>query len=124
MGAKLAAPEKLCAHFLGDAAIGMVGMDLETAVREQIPILTVVFNNGKMGNYERLIPRTAELFDVLNLGGNYAELAEALGVHAQRVERPEDIVPAFQRAERATREGRPALMECMTCVEPEIPYQG
>lgn len=124
MGAKLAAPEKLCAHLLGDAAIGMVGMDLETAVREQIPILTIVLNNGRMGNYERLIPRTAELFDMLKLGGRYADLAQALGVHAERVEQPEKLASAFQRAERATQEGRPALVECMTCVEAEIPYQG
>lgn len=124
MGAKLAAPEKLCAHLLGDAAMGMVGMDLETAARENIPILTVVLNNGKMGNYERLIPRTSELFPVLELGGNYADVARALGVYAQRVERPEELVPAFRKAGQMTQEGRPALVECMTGVEPEIPYTG
>ncbi|MHA1108416.1 MAG: thiamine pyrophosphate-requiring protein, partial [Alphaproteobacteria bacterium] len=48
MGAKLAAPEKLCINVMGDAAIGMVGMDLETAVRARLGILTIVFNNGIM----------------------------------------------------------------------------
>ena len=124
MGAKVAAPDKLCAHFLGDAAIGMVGMDLETAVREQIPIMTIVLNNSKMGNYERLIPRSAELFDAVKMSGNYADLARALGSHAERVERPEEIVPAFERAERAIKEGQPALVECITREEAEIPYQG
>ena len=38
LGAKLAAPEKLVIHFLGDTALGMCGMDLETAARERIPI--------------------------------------------------------------------------------------
>ena len=40
MGAKLAAPEKLCINVMGDAAIGMTGMDLETAARDRIAILT------------------------------------------------------------------------------------
>ena len=38
MGAKLAAPEKLCINVWGDAAIGFTGMDFETCVRERIPI--------------------------------------------------------------------------------------
>ena len=49
MGAKLAAPDKLCVNVMGDAAIGMTGMDIETAARNRIAILTVVFNNGVMG---------------------------------------------------------------------------
>ena len=40
MGAKLAAPDKLCINVWGDAAIGFTGMDFETAVRERIPILS------------------------------------------------------------------------------------
>src|SRR5207302_1363030 len=56
LGAKLAAPDRLVMHFLGDTALGMCGMDLETAVRERIPILTVLVNNGLMGGYERWIP--------------------------------------------------------------------
>src|SRR4029079_19206249 len=49
MGAKLAQPNKLCINVMGDAAIGMTGMDLETAARNKIAILTIVFNNGVMG---------------------------------------------------------------------------
>ena len=48
MGAKLASPDKLCINIMGDAAIGMVGTDLETAVRSNIGTLTIVFNNGVM----------------------------------------------------------------------------
>ena len=50
MGAKLACPGKLVVNFMGDTAFGMVGMDVETAVRERIPILTVLLNNSAMGN--------------------------------------------------------------------------
>ena len=46
MGAKLAAPEKQVVNIMGDAAFGMAGMDVETAVRSEIPILTVILNNG------------------------------------------------------------------------------
>ena len=48
MGAKLAEPEKLCINVWGDAAIGFTGMDFETAVRENIPILSILFNNFSM----------------------------------------------------------------------------
>ena len=51
MGAKLAAPEKLVINFMGDTAFGMVGLDVETAVRERIPITTVVLNNNTMAIY-------------------------------------------------------------------------
>jgi acetolactate synthase-1/2/3 large subunit len=46
MGAKLAAPEKLCVNFMGDAAFRMTGLDFETAVRNDIPILTIILNNN------------------------------------------------------------------------------
>src|SRR5215471_16295112 len=48
MGAKLARPEKLCINVWGDAAIGFTGMDFETAVRERIPILSILMNNFSM----------------------------------------------------------------------------
>ena len=48
MGAKLACPDKLCINVWGDAAIGFTGMDFETAVRERIPILSILLNNSAM----------------------------------------------------------------------------
>src|SRR5256884_9812 len=48
MGARLARPDKLCINVWGDAAIGFTGMDFETAVRERIPILSILFNNFSM----------------------------------------------------------------------------
>ena len=53
MGAKLAAPDRLAINVMGDAAFGMSGLDLETAVREKIPILTIVLNNSALGGYEK-----------------------------------------------------------------------
>ena len=57
MGAKLAAPKKLCVNVMGDAAIGMTGMDIETAARNRIAILTVVFNNGVMAAERDVLER-------------------------------------------------------------------
>jgi len=41
---------------MGNAAFGMVGMDFETAVRENIPILVVLVNNSVLGGYIRENP--------------------------------------------------------------------
>ncbi len=120
MGAKLAQPDKLVVNFLGDTAIGMVGMDIETAAREQIPILTLLLNNGAMGNYHHLIPKAVERYGTKYLTGNYSEVARGLGAHSERIDKPEEVTPALKRGITATREGKPALIEFMTCEEPDF----
>src|SRR5262245_50313157 len=124
MGAKLAAPDKLVIHFLGDTALGMCGMDLETAVRERIPILTVLVNNGLMGGYEKYIPLASERYRSRYLSGDYARVAEGLGVAVESVTEPSQIVPALERAIRATgfggEPGRPALVEFITREETRL----
>ena len=120
MGAKLAAPEKLVVNFMGDAAFGMVGMDVETAVREEIPILTILLNNSAMGNYEKYIPRATEQFGTKYLTGNYSEVAQGLGAFSRRITTPGQIVPAIQAGIDATREGRPALLEFITREESDM----
>lgn len=117
MGAKLAAPEKFCVNFMGDAAFGMTGLDFETAVRCQIPILTVVLNNNFMAAETRMMATSHRLFATQNVGGQYAEIGRALGGWAERVEDPEEIAAAFRRARRATEEGRAALLEFITSRE-------
>ncbi len=120
MGAKVARPDKLVVNFMGDAAFGMVGMDVETAVRERIPILTMLLNNSAMGNYEMHIPRAVAKFNTKRLSGNYSEVARGLGAHSERIERPEDVAPAIERGIAATREGRPAVLEFITREEPDM----
>jgi thiamine pyrophosphate-dependent acetolactate synthase large subunit-like protein len=120
MGAKLAEPDKLVAHIWGDAAIGMAGMDLETAVREEIPVLTIVLNNGAMGGYDKHLPVASKRFGSRFLTGDYAALAESLGALCERVVEPSEIVPALERTVEITEEGRPALLEIMTREEGEF----
>jgi thiamine pyrophosphate-dependent acetolactate synthase large subunit-like protein len=120
MGAKLAAPDKLVVNFLGDAAFGMVGMDVETAVREEIPILTMLLNNSAMGNYEKNIPRANELFGTKRLSGNYSQVALGLGAQARRIEKPEEIIPAIKSAMDLVRDGQPVVLEFITKEEPDM----
>ncbi len=114
MGAKLGAPDKLVINIMGDAAIGMAGMDIETAVRHKIPILTIVLNNAVLSGYSRNYPVAAERYAFTNLYGEYANLAQSLGAHGERVEDPAEIVPAINRARERMADGRPALIEFMT----------
>jgi len=111
MGAKLAQPQKMVVNVMGDGAFGMVGMDFETAVRENIPILTIVLNNSGMGTYFKTTPTTS------TLSGNYAKVAEALGAHSERIEDPDEITPAIKRASRYSESGRASLLEIVTRVE-------
>jgi acetolactate synthase I/II/III large subunit len=114
MGAKLAAPHKLCINVMGDGAFGMAGMDFETAARERIPILTILLNNSALGGYEKLMPVATERYRLKFLSGDYAKVAEGLGGYSERVEQPADIIPAIQRAQEQIAIGKPALLEVIT----------
>jgi acetolactate synthase-1/2/3 large subunit len=117
MGAKLAAPEKFCVNFMGDAAFGMTGLDFETAVRNNIPTLTIVLNNNFMAAETHTMQVSHERYGTMNILGNYADLAKSLGGWAERVEEPNQIVPALQRARRVTEDGKAALLEFVTSRE-------
>jgi acetolactate synthase-1/2/3 large subunit len=114
MGAKLACPDKLCINLWGDAAIGFTGMDFETAVRERIPILSILLNNFCMAIELKVMPVSTEKYRSTDISGNYAEMAKAFGGYGERIERPEDIVPAIKRGIEQTRQGVPALLEFIT----------
>jgi acetolactate synthase-1/2/3 large subunit len=114
MGAKLAAPDKLCVNVWGDAAIGFTGMDFETAVRERIPILSVLLNNFSMAIELKVMKVATEKYRSTDISGNYADFARALGGWGERVTEAGAIVPAIKRAIEKTREGTPALLEFIT----------
>ena len=120
MGAKLAKPDKLCINVWGDAAIGFTGMDFETAVRERIPILSVLFNNFSMAIEIPIMPVSTEKYRSTDISGNYADMAKAFGGYGERVETPDEIVPALQRGIQKTQEGVPALLEFITAKEIQI----
>lgn len=117
IGAKLARPGKQVVHIMGDAAIGMAGLEFETTVRSSAPITSIVLNNGRMGGYDRNMPAASERYGSNLLGGNYSEVAKALGLYSERVEEPSEITSAIKRAMEHNRDGQPALLEMMTAQE-------
>ena len=123
MGAKLACPEKLCINVWGDAAIGFTGMDFETAVRERIPILSILLNNYSMAIELKVMPVSTEKFRATDISGDYAAMARAFGGYGERVTDPGDIQAAIARGIAATEAGQPALLEFITCKEVEVSRQ-
>ena len=113
MGAKLAAPEKLCINFMGDASFGMTGMDIETAARNKIGILTIVFNNAVMACERQVMEISTRKYDAIDIGGDYRKIAEGLNVAALRVEHPGQIIPALKEGISVTQSGAPFLIEIM-----------
>ena len=113
MGAKLANPDKLCINFMGDAAIGMIGMDFETAVRDRMPILTILLNNFLMASELKVMPASTEKHRSTDLGGNYGDFAKALG-GTRRASSPARSRKRSSAASQATKEGTPALLEFIT----------
>jgi thiamine pyrophosphate-dependent acetolactate synthase large subunit-like protein len=114
MGAKLAKPDHLCINVWGDAAIGFTGMDFETAAREKLPILSILLNNSAMAIELDVMPEATDRYRATDISGDYAALARALGGYGERIETPDQIVPAIRRGIAATEEGRPALLEFIT----------
>src|SRR5256884_2185624 len=114
IGAKLAAPDKFCVNFMGDAAFGMTGLDFETAVRCGIPITTVVLNNSAMAIERHALVISHERYRTRDIGGHYADLGRAMGGYAERVERPDEIAPALQRARQANEGGTAGPLDVIT----------
>lgn len=114
MGAKLARPDCLCINIWGDAAIGFTGMDLETAARERIPILSILFNNFSMAIEIPIMPVSQAKYGSTDISGHYADMAKAFGCYGERISGPGDIVAALKRGIAATERGQPALLEFIT----------
>ena len=111
MGAKLASPDKLCINVMGDSSFGMTGMDIETASRNGIGILTIVFNNQVMACERHVLETSTEKYGAMKVGGNYTKVAEGLNVAATRVEKPANISGAIKEAIKVTESGAPFLLE-------------
>lgn len=115
IGAKMAMPERFCVNFMGDAAFGMSGLDIETSVRSGNPITTIVLNNGTMGGYNKSLPVAMEKYNAGNMTGDYAMIAEGMGARGITVTEPTEIGNAVREAHRENFEnGRSALIDVHT----------
>jgi acetolactate synthase-1/2/3 large subunit len=124
MGAKLAKPDKLCINVWGDAAIGFTGMDFETAVRERIPILSILLNNFSMAIELDIMQVSTQKYRSTDISGNYADFAKALGGYGERVTEAGAIKDAIRRGVEATQNGQPALLEFITQQETQVSVFG
>ena len=122
LGAKLAAPERQVINVMGDAAFGMSGLDIETATRAEIGLMTVVLNNGVMTHYDSHMPFSSKKYGTNAFGGEYAKVAEGLGAHTEVVKTPDQLGPAIKRAAEANKSGQPSLVEAMTKAEETVAH--
>ncbi len=112
VAAALALPGRQVISVTGDGAFGINAMEIDTAVRHGAKAVFIVSNNAAW-NIERLDQE-------MNYGGrvvgttlrhsDYAGMARALGLHGERVEKPEELVPALKRA----LQNAPALVDVVT----------
>ncbi|MGH8229842.1 MAG: thiamine pyrophosphate-dependent enzyme, partial [Steroidobacteraceae bacterium] len=90
------------------------GMDFETAVRERLPILSILLNNFAMAIELNIMPKATEKYRATDISGDYAAMARAFGGYGERVTDPAQIVPALKRGIEQTQKGKPALLEFLT----------
>jgi pyruvate dehydrogenase (quinone) len=111
IGAQVAHPGRQVVSFSGDGGLAMLLGDMLTLNQLKLPVKLVVFNNGSLGFVE-LEMKAAGLIsygtDLLN--PNFARLAEAADILGVRVEKPEELRPAL---ERAFAHPGPALVEVL-----------
>jgi TPP-dependent trihydroxycyclohexane-1,2-dione (THcHDO) dehydratase len=116
LGAKLGNPDKTVVNFTGDGSFGFNAMEIDTAVRHQAPVLIVVANNGawqievhdQTDTHGKVVGTRLQLSD-------HAQMARAFGMHAERVERAEDLKGASSRPKRARPTASPGSPGCQTC---------
>jgi len=114
IAASLACPDRLTVVVTGDGSFGFNAIELDTAVRHGAPVVIVVANNGawqievhdQSTTYGRVVGTRLQFAD-------YAAMARAFGMHAERVERAEDLAGAIDRAF----ERRPSLLDVVVTPE-------
>ena len=101
VGAQLARPDRPVIAICGDSAFGFSAMEIETAVRHNVPVVIVVANNGGISGalvQTALYPPEHERVAMYGANVRYERIAEAVGGHAEFVESLPELEPALQRA--------------------------
>jgi len=127
IGAKLAAPDRQVAGIAGDGDFMQTMQEMAAAAMLDLPVLFVVLNNagwmsikgGQLANFGRTMATEFQRRDGSVYTPDFAAAARSFGLHAERVDRPDEVAPAVRRA-LAT--GGPALVE--VAVAREFPDAG
>jgi acetolactate synthase-1/2/3 large subunit len=117
--AQLARPGKQVCIVYGDGAFGLTGFDIETYVRFNLPIVSILGNNGAWNQTTQGVLRRGGrgLGTFLSQETDYARIMEGMGGYGERVTEPDQIRPAL---ERAFNSGKPALLDVVT--DPSVAY--
>ena len=115
LGAAVARPDRPVFVLMGDGGFGWHGMEYDTLIRHELPMVGVVFNNAGFTARPAARGTTGR-----ELGyQRYDLMVTGFGGHGEFVERPEDLAPALQRAIAS---GKPSLVN--VCVDPEAQAAG
>ena len=115
LSAKLAFPQRQCVAVTGDAGVGYMLGNLEVPVRQNIGITVAHISNGGFAGYgpgfwgDGHDPYTHRVLGPEDL--DMSRVASELGLHAERVTEPRDVIPAMQRALAANDTGQPSYIE-------------
>lgn len=113
IGAKLAMPHKRVVCTTGDGAFQMFMKELPTAVQYDAPVTWVVLDNDSLGWIKYTQKRLGERYIATDyeVQPDFVAIAKANRCYGERIERPEDIRPALERALKANDEGVPAVLD-------------
>jgi sulfoacetaldehyde acetyltransferase len=122
LGAKVARPERPAIAYVGDGAWGMSLAEVMTAVKEKIPAVAVVFNNGQWGAEKK---NQIDYFDSRFVGTNlanpdFSEVARVMGAEGYRVEHEDEVSDALKAALKS---GKPSVVEIMLTQELGEPFR-
>jgi sulfoacetaldehyde acetyltransferase len=126
IGAKLAAPDRPAIAYVGDGAWGMSFGELQTCVRENIPVTAVVFNNGQWGAEKK---NHVDFYNNRFVGVNldrqpsWAAVARSMGAEGIVVDKASDVGAALREATRAQEQGRTTVLEMMVTPELGDPFR-
>jgi acetolactate synthase-1/2/3 large subunit len=112
IGAKLARPDKKVVCITGDGAFQMHYQELPTAVQYGTPVTWVVLDNRSLGWIKYGQKRLGERYISVDyqVQPDFAQLARACSCYGERIEKPEDIRGALERALQANENGQPAVL--------------
>ena len=122
IGAKVGCPDRPAIAYVGDGAWGMSLAEVMTCVRENIPAIAVVFNNGQWGAEKK---NQVDYFDNRFLGTNlknpnFADVAKAMGAQGMTVGRVDDVEDALRSAVRS---GKPTVINLVLTQELGDPFR-
>ena len=113
IGTKCGNPDKIVVNIAGDGCFRMNMNEIATAVRSNIPVIEVVFNNHVLGmvrQWQNLFYEERYSHTTLQDKVDFVKVAEAMGAMGIRVTRPEEFEPAFRKAIEA---GVPVVIDCI-----------